>query len=394
MFNDSIDLISSKYEDRLGYYVLNNKKYNNRFNVMMDAKKIGSSYSWHFNDDTFGAIDWMRPIETPLNELYRLRAQQLRNTYDYLILHFSGGIDSTTMLHSFIDNGIFVDEIVMQLPANFKGKDTDDKTEGNHWSEIEYQAIPHLKKYQHLIDPRTKIRFQDISVAVYEFLEKDNWAESIMPCTNYNPTGLARMSTQAHDPHVLELLMSGKTIGRLYGIDKPKVRYHNGGYYAYFSDLGIYTQNTPPVSQEYVTLYKQNKLEPFYWTPFLPELVVKQCQIVAHAVSTNVNLQSLLKAPNGLSSRFWEYEKYVAPLVYDRMQEITWQSNKMSDNLYRKADAYFWEAASIKQKLNLVHTLEYFEKKIDPSEFNDNNIFNGIKPKISRFYLIKKEEHV
>ena len=390
----TIDRASLKYENRLGYYVLNNKSYNNRFNVMMDSQTSGNPYSWYFNEDTFGAIDWTIPIETPLNELYKLRAHQLRNTYDYLILHFSGGIDSTTMLHSFIDNGIFVDEIIMQLPANFKGNPLSDKTEKNHWSEIEYQAIPHLKKYKHLIDPNTKIRFQDISSAIYDFLDQDNWSEIITPCTNYNPTGLARMSVQAHDRHVLELLMAGKNVGRLYGIDKPKVKYHNGGYYAYFSDLGIYTQNTPPVSVEYTTLYKQNNLEPFYWSPFLPELIIKQCQVVVQAVMTNTNLQSLLKAPNGLATRFWEYEKYIAPLVYDRVGEVIWQSNKMTDDLFRDADAFFWEVATPKQKQNLLYALKQYQGKIDPAEFNDRNIYRGIKPKISRFYLVKKEENV
>jgi len=54
-------------------------------------------------------------VSESLDFLYALRARQLREKYDYLVLYFSGGADSTNILKTFIDNNIFLDEIVMQM---------------------------------------------------------------------------------------------------------------------------------------------------------------------------------------------------------------------------------------------------------------------------------------
>lgn len=60
----------------------------------------------------FDSVDWKTEPTESMKTLCKQRAQQLRDSYDYLILYNSGGSDSTTVLNAFLDNNIFVDEVV------------------------------------------------------------------------------------------------------------------------------------------------------------------------------------------------------------------------------------------------------------------------------------------
>ena len=116
--------------DRLGYYLVGWKKFYNKTLALMESKKTGYEVTWSFNENIYGSIDWSIPIETPLFEIYKQRAQQLRDKYDYLMLYYSGGADSGAILRTFVENNIFIDEIVMQLPEPVRQTfDPKDKSE-------------------------------------------------------------------------------------------------------------------------------------------------------------------------------------------------------------------------------------------------------------------------
>lgn len=382
-----IDRRTLLYQQRLGHYRVGNKIYHNRFQAAMQAKQSGLSLDWHFNESVFGSIDWTIPIDTPLDQLYRLRAQQLRDTYDYLILNFSGGIDSLTALHSFIDNGIFLDEILVQVPSNFK-PNSEDHSNANYWSEIEYQARPHLKKYQHLIDPRTRIRFQDINQAVVNLFRRDDWADSVMPHCNLTVPGFGRVAAQYQDAFVLDLAMQGRAVGRIYGCEKPKIRHHDNKYWAYFQDVGIYTHTAPGTTAESRALFEFHNVEPFYWTPFMPEIVVKQCQTIMAMVKSNQRFQ--LRLHSALSKlRGWtDYETLIAPVIYTRYNDVIWRTEKVTEFVVRGTDNWFWQGADVKQTINFLDLLKWYDDKIDSSEFFEGTVLSGSRPKTSGQYFI------
>ena len=147
--------------------------------ALIEEKKTGYTIEWIFNDNVYGNIDWTIPIETPLIDLYKKRACQLREEYDYLILYYSGGADSTNVLHAFIDNNIFIDEIIMHFPEPVKKTINDrDISNENYFSEVEYAAVAHLKKYKNTIPTNTKIKIQDFTKTGIEILKKENHAKS------------------------------------------------------------------------------------------------------------------------------------------------------------------------------------------------------------------------
>ena len=98
-------------QDKFGFYQAGNFRSYSRFEAAEKSVRSGHKLHWNFNDEIYSRFDWTQePVES-LGELYRQRAQQLRDKYDYLVLWFSGGADSTNILNSFIENDIKLDEV-------------------------------------------------------------------------------------------------------------------------------------------------------------------------------------------------------------------------------------------------------------------------------------------
>jgi hypothetical protein len=101
---------------KLGYYLVNNQIYYNKYHALIDASRTDQQVRWFFNEDKFVSFPWSMEPEESLKELYRQRAQQLRDEYDYIRVEASGGSDSTTVIFSFLLNNIALDEVVFRYP--------------------------------------------------------------------------------------------------------------------------------------------------------------------------------------------------------------------------------------------------------------------------------------
>ena len=108
--------ILNEQNPKLGYYTVGDKIFYVKPLALIDASKSGHFPVWNFNNDIFGKVQWKVEPESSLLELYRLRAQQLRDRYDYIRLEVSGGGDSSTAAYSFIKNKIHLDEVVFRYP--------------------------------------------------------------------------------------------------------------------------------------------------------------------------------------------------------------------------------------------------------------------------------------
>lgn len=153
-------LYNPHHPDRSCYWTVLNHETNQstKFNFKHDAMVYqqalphGTLY-FHWYEKEFAKLSVSaEPVESHA-ELCRQRAQELRDTYKYLRLFFSGGSDSLTALHSFVDNNIYLDEIV--VGEYFDGSNYSDPMNSSN-REIRLYALPHLKEIAHLI-PNTKI---------------------------------------------------------------------------------------------------------------------------------------------------------------------------------------------------------------------------------------------
>jgi hypothetical protein len=115
------NFLKISYPDKLGYYCVGDAKFYSKLEAIEHMTKTGSHLHWNFNEAVFSAYDWKSEPAESLGELYRRRAQQLRDQYDYVVLCYSGGSDSDNILHSFVDNDIRIDEVVSMINVEATG---------------------------------------------------------------------------------------------------------------------------------------------------------------------------------------------------------------------------------------------------------------------------------
>ena len=108
---------------------------------------------FHWFEDAFARLNVsVEPLQTHA-ELCRQRAQELRNTYGYLRLWFSGGADSQTALDSFVNNNIHLDEIILtQYPDNINNANPAETSD----RENAIAALPALQRIKHKLT-RTRV---------------------------------------------------------------------------------------------------------------------------------------------------------------------------------------------------------------------------------------------
>ena len=142
-------------KDKFGFYQVGEFKSYSKVEAIELSNKIKKPVHWNFNDEVFSAYDWkIEPLQN-LKDLYAARARQIRERYDYIVLWWSGGADSYTMLRAFVDNGIHVDEL-----ATFHNHGGDGSWDTYLNSEVKRMAIPVAEKILEQ-SPTTKFRLVD-----------------------------------------------------------------------------------------------------------------------------------------------------------------------------------------------------------------------------------------
>jgi hypothetical protein len=372
--------------DRLGYYLVGWKKFHNKTLALLESNSTGYELKWIFNDSIYKSIDWSVPIASTLMELYKQRAQQLRSKYDYLVLYYSGGADSINILHAFIDNNIFLDEIVMQLPEpsrqQFSATDTSNR---NLYAEIEFAAIPHLNKVKDKLHPNTKVRYQDFAKPVLDLLQHEDWFDTNPMGTNICISGIGRSTAQVTEAHILKLCDSGKSVGQVLGVDKPLIYFDGVDYYAYFSDVSA--MHAPPVNATQSEIFhKYYHTEFFYWTPDMPEIVVKQAQEIKKHYQVNVQAQEL--ARQSLKTHISAYKAILHPIIYPSCVRVEFETEKPSSKIVRPMDEWFWKTASDKIIGNYTAVIDYLKQNTNSKHMIDQDISNGVAAHLSHFYKI------
>lgn len=98
-------------------YQLKNQTFFNPYTAFLYASQNDPHGHVEFNvhDESFSKADWSIYPKMSYKDLFKIRAEKLRNRYDKIIIAYSGGSDSQTVLKSFLDNNIHVDEIFLSL---------------------------------------------------------------------------------------------------------------------------------------------------------------------------------------------------------------------------------------------------------------------------------------
>jgi hypothetical protein len=372
--------------DKLGFYTVGPKKFHSKILALLESTTCGNFPEWNFNQDRFNSVTWTQEPVQDLLDLYKQRAQQLREKYDYIRLEFSGGADSTTVLYSFVNNGIHLDEIVFNYPqSGTHGIQTADpfntKCE-NALSEFEYAAKPILNWVQSNF-PKIKITMRDYVDDMVNNNLNENW---LLRTRDYcQPTHAFKHSATSSKNYKI-LADQGKKICVLYGIDKPKICIKEKKWYLYFIDFQANHANTD------VDIYTNIDIEYFYWTPDLPEILAKQAHLIKNwfQLSHNKFLQYLVRWPNHSQSHRTTYEHLVKSVIYPDYDPATFQVSKPTSHFYTEMDYWFFKNMTETQAYkNWQAGLNYVKNNIDPKFFNtENDQPTGFVGFLSPFYYI------
>lgn len=261
-------------ERNLGYYIVDGKHFYSKSHAIYESSITGKKIEWYFNNEVwehFSKNNLHTLGKTSLDNIYKLRAQQLRDKYDYLILHYSGGPDSHNVLMSFINNNIHLDEVYVKYSHSVDAKlytpNTSVTGAENIYSEWDYCIKPTLE-WLAVHHPNIKITVDDIfKTSTMSALNDDTFIN-----TGHFLGAFEILRQRVCSSSLYQQLDRSSKVCEIYGIDKPVVFSDNGSFFMFFVDQAVNV-----VARHNETRLKlDNVTELFYWTPDMPEIVFEQ----------------------------------------------------------------------------------------------------------------------
>lgn len=296
----------------LGYYQVGNEIHRSRIPAIVSSINSSEHHHvrWIFNDNIFSRYDWKQAPEKTLDELYRDRAQQLRDSYDYLVLSWSGGSDSDNVLNTFLSNNIFLDEIYVRSPRelvkNLYTPNCEDTSIENSPSEYDFVIKPRLA-WLARTHPEIKITLDDPSDVILNYTKTTKENDWMLNRTTLTPGGEEKFK------NIRNSYKPGKKTAHIYGLDKPRIMFKDGKYHAYFLDwlVSIYTIISDWNIDSCIVP------EPFYWSPDCVPLIIAQCHTVKNFFQKNHTYRFLLDGHALKSSENINlYHDLLRPLLY------------------------------------------------------------------------------
>lgn len=321
--------------DYYGYYQVGNKKFYNKIQALMEATKTSLDPKWIYFPEIFDKLDWKKSLNINIKYLYMLRAKQLREKYDYLVLHYSGGADSHTILETFINNNIKLDEVYVRWPVEYteskwKASNSDDPK--NFLSEWELTIKPALEKLR-TTHANIKITINDITNNFKVHLNGLNDDMFVYSHGGvYMGIGSFTKMTSVINSE-LDYLTKSK-VGNITGVDKPLLINSNNKVLFSISDMSVGSTRD----------HSFENIEHFYITPDMPELCREQSHLIMNHFSTRKQLQELIKPQSIKSAKNRNiYFEIVKSIIYPDWDWSKFQATKRDNTTYNAMDHFLFQ---------------------------------------------------
>lgn len=385
-----VDLVA-----RHGYYRVGDRCFSNKVLALQEATRTRQEVNWHFNDAVFCQQDWRSSLPISLADLYRERAQQLRDKYDYLVLCWSGGADSTTVLDSFLRNDIRLDEVVVLWPlTKSQGKYQPSRSikSTNMMSEWDYSLRPRLDRLQNS-HPEIRITIGDMLTNLSHDEDRE---DTIRMAEKHNYCTIQRC-------RVLDGIMRDRSdrynqVAAIFGVGPVELVILDEWLTVEFGDTMSHALSTTDVTAEG---WLRN-IEYFYWTPDMPEIVKQQ----AHAMADHLD-----RCPQ--DRQYWSYysldrngvrrvlrkanDEMVRTIrrsvIYDTWDHSILQVNKARDTHFHH-DNFHWFYAdphSLAYTRSWESHLRSQQALIDPKFYRmRDGVISGYQPIAARPYPVRR----
>jgi hypothetical protein len=265
------------------YYFDDGNKFSSKIDAHKYSLKNKKDYKLYYFDEAFSSIDWtVEPIGT-LEYHYKQQAQRIRDEYDYVILCYSGGADSTNILETYVYNNIKLDKIVIV------GAFDQDSTRGvdeNHNGELYHNAFPYLKQLglEHItqVCDYTSLFDKPENFSIYNY--GNNWVDVIG--TRFSPHNWFWRDI---DKYVVPKELKDKKVAIVLGREKPYVFFRddngNASFGFRFSDTAIFDYGNS------YTFENCDRIN-FYWDQHYPFILIKQMHVLKRHFLTFNNIEN------------------------------------------------------------------------------------------------------
>jgi hypothetical protein len=317
------------------YYTDDGSRFDSKILAIKYAKAKKQSVKFYYYDHIYKNLDWTQEPAQSLPGLYKEQALRIRDNYDYIILCYSGGYDSTNILETFYYNNIKLDKIIS---VGAFSKDSSFGVDENHNGEIYHNVYPYIKElglesifetydYTKLFD-----KLDNLSITEYG----SEW---------FHKTGswFSPHNWFWRDIHkfVIPKSIVGKRVAIIFGKDKPNLFYSQECADRYNMERGqlncFYFRDTPVNAYGNVYNTLEYDLINFYWDPAFPQILLKQVNILANYYQNSI---SKISSYNRVSDSQIIGNSTVSNLVYSLKKPILFKSPKSPSNILSLRDQY------------------------------------------------------
>jgi hypothetical protein len=329
------------------YYFDDGSRFSSKIEALQYSLKSQKNFRLYYFDEVFSSIDWSVEPPNTLQYHYKQQAQRIRDEYDYVVLCYSGGADSTNILETYVLNNIKLDKIVV---VGALSEDSAKGVDENHNGELYYNVFPYLKDLglEHItqICDYTTLFDKPENFSIYEYGE--NWVDTIG--TRLSPHNWFWRDIHKH---VVPIEWRSKKVAIIFGKDKPKLNYHDNKFAFRFSDIIVNNYGNVETADNCDRIN-------FYWDPKYPFIIIKQLHV----------LRSYFKA--------FKYVDSVDNIVYNLKRPLVFKSPKSKLNYLSLRDNFLINKKNSSIYQFYFEGLHYLNKKVGLS---NNTIY-------SKFYYV------
>ena len=326
--------------EQFGFYRVGDLKFFSKLEAAHEHERSGLPFKWDFNEAVYSSYNWqVEPTET-LEELYRQRAQQIRDKYDYLVLWFSGGADSNNVLNAFVNNDIKLDEVASYV--NYEAT----KDRYNFLNGEIYNVASVKVEQARLRQPELRHTVIDLAKQTLDhFTAKETKFDWIYHMNGYlNPNNAAKQDIKMREAHWRDMIAAGKRVCFIHGIDKPRINEVKGNYYFRFVDM----VDTAVSGQVQMLNRPWDFDEMFYWSPDAAKIVIKQSHVIKRymAMATPTS-PYITEDTNNIVSRTINGKRYflsvdgISYLIYPGWYPVPYQA-KAPSLFFTPRDEWFF----------------------------------------------------
>lgn len=251
------------------YYFDDGVKLESKVKALEYKHKTNLEPRFYYFDHIYDKVNWLVEPPQSLDYYYVQQAQRIRDEYDYVILCYSGGYDSTNILETFHFNNIKLDKILI---VGAFSQDSHSGVDENHNGELYHNAFPYveqlgLSSITQVIDYTTM--FDDINK-----LSITQWTNEWIHETGgwFSPH---HFFWRDAEKHVVPKEYHDKRVALIFGKDKPYITIKDRKFGFEFKDIAIQGYGNKNLSNN-INCDRIN----FYWDPASPEILVKQLHVL------------------------------------------------------------------------------------------------------------------